>query len=218
MADDIVVIGSIAELKKYSQAKNTYYVMRHGEAENNTLCVMSAKATDPKHLTEKGKGQVKTSAAFFADKKIDLIYVSPFVRTRETADILASCLDFSKKIIIVDDRLHELNSGVYDGKPFDEFMEAFPHEKRFSMRLPGGENYADVRKRMGDFIYDMEKKYAGKNILIVTHDAPAFILARSLSDWMTEERSRHRNEQLHYFDNAAPESLDFSPLPHNDEL
>ncbi len=58
--------------------------MRHGEAENNTLGVMSSKAYDQKHLTEKGKEQVKNAAAFFADKKIDLIFVSPFIRTKET--------------------------------------------------------------------------------------------------------------------------------------
>ncbi len=210
--------GSINDLRKHSQAKNSYYIMRHGEAENNTLGVMSAKATDPKHLTEKGKAQVKAAAAFFADKKIDIIFVSPFVRTKETADILAAGLDFPKKNIIVDDRLHELDSGIYDGKPFDEFMEAFPHEKRFSIRLPKGENYADIRKRVGSFIYDMERRYVGKNILIVTHDAPAFMLA-SVSLGLDDKGTLNlRNRKLHYFDNAAPEKLDFVPLPHNDDF
>ena len=48
------------------------------------------------------------------------------------------------------------------------------------MRLENGENYGDIRKRVGNFIYDMEKKYSGKNILIITHDAPAFILNQLL--------------------------------------
>ena len=215
--DQVVVIGSIAELKKYSKAQNTYYIMRHGEAENNTQGVMSSKAYDQKHLTEKGIGQVKMAATFFVDKKIDLIFVSPFIRTKETSDTLADALNFKKENIIIDDRLHELDSGIYDGKPFDEFMRAFPNEKRFKMRLENGENYGDIRKRVGNFIYDMEKKYSGKNILIITHDAPAFILesiALGLDDNQTID---HRENKLHYFDNAAPEKLDFSPLPHNDK-
>ncbi|MDR3557965.1 MAG: class I tRNA ligase family protein, partial [Candidatus Pacebacteria bacterium] len=214
----VYCFGSISDLRKHSQAKNSYYIMRHGEAENNTLAVMSAKANDPKHLTEKGKTQVKASAAFFADKKIDLIFVSPFVRTKETTDVLAAVLSFSKKNIIVDDRLHELNSGVYDGKPFGEFMEAFPHEKRFSMRLEKGENYADIRKRVGSFMYDMEKKYTGKNILIITHDAPAFMLTSLSLGFDDKQTVSLRNNKLHYFDNAAPEKLDFVPLPHNDDF
>jgi len=215
--DEMVVIGSIEELKKYSKAKNTYYIMRHGEAENNTLNVMSSKANDPKHLTPKGIEQVKKAALFFTDKKIDLIIVSPFMRTRETADVLAATMDFSKNDIIVDDRLHELDAGIYHGKPFNEFIEAFPNEKRFSMRLEGAENYSDVRKRTGEFIYDMEKKHSGKNILIITHDGPAFILSSIVLGLDDRGAIDYRDNKLHYFDNAAPEKLDFAPLPHNDK-
>jgi isoleucyl-tRNA synthetase len=215
--DETIVIGSIAELKKYSKAKNTYYIMRHGEAENNTLNIISSKADDPKHLTLKGKGQVEKAAKFFVDKNIDLILTSPFVRTKETTDILAAALNFQNKNIVIDDRLHELDAGIYHGKPFNEFMAAFPHEKRFSMRLPEGENYVDIRKRVGGFIYDMERKYTGKNILIVTHDAPAFILTSLALDLGDNGMISHRDCKPHYFDNAAPERLDFSPLPHNDD-
>ena len=216
--EGMVVIGSIAELKKYSKAKNTYYVMRHGEAENNTLMVMSTKADDPKHLTENGRGQVKEAAKYLADKKIDLIFTSPFVRTRETTDIIADALNFPKKNVIVDDRLHELDAGVYHGKPFKEFLAAFPFEKRFSARLPNAENYADIRKRVGGFIYDMERKYNGKNILIVTHDSPGFMLeAISAGLDNRSTTSIQSSDNPHHLKNADPKKLDFAPLPHNDE-
>jgi len=212
-----VVIGSVADLKKYSRAKNTYYIMRHGEAENNTLEVISSKADDPKHLTEKGRGQVKKAAAFFKGNGIDLIFVSPFMRTRETADILASELGFPKENIVVDDRLHEIDAGTYHGRPFAEFVRDFPNEKRFEIRLPGGENYADIRKRVGAFIYDAEKGYEGKNILIITHDAPAFILTSICLGLDDKGTISHRDHKLHFFDNAVPEKLDFAPLPHNED-
>ena len=213
---EVYVMGSIAELKSYSKAKNTYYIMRHGEAENNVENVMSSKADDPKHLTEKGREQVKKAAAFFADKKIDLVFASPFVRTRETAELLADGIGFPKKSIVTDDRLHELDSGMYDRGPFEEFVKAFPPEKRFSTRPKGGENYADVRKRMGDFIYDMERRYEGKSILIVTHDGPAFMLTALALGFDDASTINYREGKLHYFQNAVPEKLSFAPLPHND--
>ncbi|MEM5782599.1 MAG: class I tRNA ligase family protein, partial [Candidatus Aenigmatarchaeota archaeon] len=39
-----------------------------------------------------------------------------------------------------------------------------------------GENLEDVRKRMLDFILDIEKKYEGRNILIVSHELPLRVL------------------------------------------
>ena len=54
------VVGSVAEIER--KPKNTYYVIRHGEAENNTLGVLSGRAENQHHLTEKGKEQVKAAA------------------------------------------------------------------------------------------------------------------------------------------------------------
>ena len=112
--------------------------MRHGEAENNTQGVMSSKAYDQKHLTEKGKEQVKKSAVIFCKQKDRSDFCLAVYSNQGNADILAYSLGFKKENIITDDRLHELDAGVYDGKPFDEFMKAYPSEKRFKMRLENG--------------------------------------------------------------------------------
>ncbi|MDE2188145.1 MAG: class I tRNA ligase family protein [Patescibacteria group bacterium] len=216
--ENFVVIGSIDELKKYSRAKNTYYIMRHGEAENNTLNVISSKADDPKHLTEKGREQVKKAANFFTDKKIDLIFTSPFIRTRETAEIVRDSINLDKNQVITDSRLHELDAGIYHGKPFDEFQKVFPQTSvRFTSRPTAGENYADIRKRVGEFIYDMEKKHEGKNILIISHDAPLFILSSIAMGLDDDAVVSLRGGKLHYIENAVPEKLDFVPLPHDKE-
>ena len=44
--------------------------MRHGEAENNTQGVMSSKAYDQKHLTEKERASEKISSLFWKQKMI----------------------------------------------------------------------------------------------------------------------------------------------------
>jgi isoleucyl-tRNA synthetase len=230
---ETIFIGSLSELKKYSRTNNTYYVMRHGEAENNTKCVISSKPDVPHHLTETGKKQVEAAAQWFADKKIDIIYVSPFVRTRETAAIVAKHLgiptDTANSTIdgrfFIDPAIGELNAGDYDGMDFREFISKFPFAGRFETRPPNGESYADIKKRMGDFLYSLEKKYSaesgpnvrGKRILIITHDSPAFLLASAAQSLDREAALALRGTSDHFINNASPFLLDFTPLPHNAE-
>jgi isoleucyl-tRNA synthetase len=225
---ETVFIGSLADLKKYSRANNTYYVMRHGEAENNTRSIISSKADVPHHLTEKGRQQVAEAARWLADKKIDIIYVSPFVRTRETAEIVAKHLGIptdgtaASSRFIIEPKIGEINAGDCDGMNFHKFVATFPYERRFEIHLPNGENYADIKTRMGDVLYGLEKKYsgdtAGKRILIVTHDSPAFLLisaAQSLDRTATLALGRANGD--HLMKNASPFVLDFTPLPHDKE-
>ena len=215
LASETVVVGSLADLKKYSHARNTYYVLRHGEAENNTGYVISSKAETPHHLTEKGKSQVAKAAEWLADKKIDLVFMSPFVRTRETAAIVAERLGLSADKLIIEKTIHELDAGDYDGMDFHKFIASFPFEKRFETRPPNGENYADIKKRMGDFLYGLEKKYSGKTILIVTHDSPAFLLVAAARGLSQKEIYELRGTSDHFLSNAQPLALEFTPLPHN---
>ncbi len=215
--NECIVFGSVKDLKKYSKAKNTYYVCRHGEAMNNTEKVISSKEDNPHHLTELGKKQANEAGKWLSDKKIDLIFVSPFIRTMETANIIADKLGLDKSKIIIDQRVKELNAGVWNGKPFDDFVSNFSHKNRFEMTPEGGENYVDIKKRMGNAIYDYENKYSGKNILIISHDTPLFLLETVSQGLNRKESIALRGSDEHYNKNAKPRKLDFHPLPHNDE-
>jgi isoleucyl-tRNA synthetase len=215
--EEVKVISSVEDLKKYSHAKNTYYVCRHGEAENNTKSIISSLATNPHHLTEKGKVQASEAGKWLSDKKIDMVFASPFVRTRETAEIIANKIGFDVKKINFEVKLGEINTGIWNGKTFKEYSEAFVHADRFTKTPEGGENYTDIKKRVGDFIYGLEGKHEGKNILIVTHDTPLFLL-EAVSNALTREDSiKLRSNRDHYIENAKPLKLDFHPLPHNIE-
>lgn len=211
------VIGSIADLKKYSKAKNTYYLLRHGEAENNSLGVVSSMPENPHHLTVKGKKQVEEAIGWLKDKKIDLIFVSPLVRTRETADMVAKGIGCSADKITVEDSIRELNAGVWNGKPFAEFIKFFDHGNRFNITPDGGENYVNIKKRMGDFLYGLEDKYEGKNILIISHDSPSFLLMAAAEGLNRGQTIEMRGRADHYIQNGKPFALNFSPLPHNEE-
>ena len=215
--NDSYIIGSVESLKKFSKAKNTYYICRHGESDNNIKMVVSSLVENPHHLTDLGKKQAEEASKWLVDKKIDMIFVSPFVRTRETATIIASKLGISVDKIIIDQRIHEINAGIWNGKNFKDYVLSFKQTDRFDITPEGGENYVDIKKRVGDFIYDLEKKFKDKNILIISHDTPLLMLEAISSGLNRKQTITLRGSNDHFIQNGKPRLLDFHPLPHNEE-
>ncbi len=207
-------IGSVEDLRKYSHAKNNYHVMRHGEAENNTLNVLDSSVTTTHHLTEKGREQVAGAVKELRSLKIDLIFVSPILRTKETAEMVKIALGLGDDKLIVDNRIAEYNPGVFQGKSVAELGRAHTASDRWLWRPEGGEDYMDIKKRTGEFLYDIEGKYEGKNILVVTHETPAMLLCAAAMG-MDIESAKSLRLVGDFMKNAEVRKLDFVPLPHN---
>ncbi len=208
------VIGTVADLKKKTK-RNNYFVMRHGEADHNVANILSSKATNPHHLTERGQETVATMAKALVDKNIDIIIASPFVRTKETADIVVEEIAF-KGQVQTDERLAEYDFGDLDGQSIEKYHSYYSSvTERFEKRLPNGENLRDVKQRIGNFLYDIDQKYEGKNILFVTHDGPAsmiFAVAEGADDkGMLELWGMDRD----FLSPGQEAVLEFSQLPHN---
>lgn len=208
------VAGSVEEIAE--KPKNTYYIMRHGEAENNILGILSGKPDAPHHLTALGKDQVAKTAESMKSVKFDMIFASPFVRTQETLAILKDKLDLKQTQISTDSRLVELGTGDLDGHPITDYWEKFPLEKRFDQGPDKGESYVDIKKRMGGFLYELESKHRGKTILIITHETPGYLLAMAARgiDRMQSLKIRGQEE---FLKNAECCKMDFNILPHNAE-
>ncbi|HEY4511488.1 MAG TPA: class I tRNA ligase family protein [Candidatus Paceibacterota bacterium] len=216
----IDVIGSYEELRsKIKKSGNTYFVMRHGEAENNVQNIISSEESNAHHLTEKGKKQVKESVALLKKENIELILASPFVRTRETAEIVRQELGLSVDALAIEQRIHEVNTGVFNCKPVEEYHAFFKAVIRdqYHATPSGGESHVDVRKRMGAFLYDVEKNYQGKRILFVTHDSPAWLLASVSQGLTVAESIAMRGEGKFYSNNAQVRQISFTPLPHDED-
>jgi isoleucyl-tRNA synthetase len=212
------VIGSLDELKELSVAKNQYLVMRHGMAENNTQNVVSSKKENEHHLTEEGKKEVKETAVKLKEEKIDLIFASPFLRTKETAELVAETVGFSKEKIIYDDRLAEINAGDFNMQLVAEYHKYFNTLlEKFEKRPPNGEALPDVRKRVGDFLYAMEERYQGKKILIVTHEYPVWMLTAVGEGWSNVQAAKIKDIKDDFIKTGRYQTLSFSPLPHDEE-
>jgi isoleucyl-tRNA synthetase len=212
----IEIIGSVEDLKKLSAAHNTYYVMRHGEAANNIEGVLSGDVSAPHHLTSAGAKQVAKAADALKKIKFDLIFASPFVRTQETVAILKEKLGWKDAQVISDERIRELGAGVWHGRKVADFIHEFPLDARFARAPEGGESYADIKKRMGDFLYDLEKKYRGKTVLIITHETPLFLLVAAAHSLDRAQSIQLRGDR-EFIGNAEVRKIEFSPLPHNAE-
>ncbi|PIP87039.1 isoleucine--tRNA ligase [Candidatus Campbellbacteria bacterium CG22_combo_CG10-13_8_21_14_all_36_13] len=214
-----VVVDSLETLKKHTKTSgNTYIVMRHGEAVNNVEKIVSDKVDNPHHLTDNGREQVRKSLETLIPKNIDIIITSPFVRTSETAEIAGEVLGISSENIIKDDRLIEIQTGGFNGKSHDEYHQEMQSKQNHFVCGDGAcETLLDVKQRVGAFLYELESKYKDKNILIVTHGSPSWMLfASSYGHTNEETQSGDIIKNLTYLDNAEIRELDFVPLPHNE--
>jgi len=210
-----LVVDSIEQLKRHTKkSSNTYFVMRHGESEGNVKNISSTTvASSQKYpLTEAGKEAARKAAESLRGN-VDIIFASPLLRTQETAAIVARTLGLAEEQTITDDRLREVAAGVLDDKPVADYR-VFMGEgaDRFVKAPEGGEARTDLRRRMGDFLHDIETRYVGKKILIVSHEDPLIALLLAASGL-----SKDHWRDFGPIPFAMPQTLDFTPLPHNDD-
>ena len=178
------VVGSLAELTELRRPANRYFLQRHGESETNACGELSCWPEKKEyHLTAKGREQVAASAQKLKEAKIDFIFASDLLRTTETAKIISEATGVP---VVFDERLRELGMGEYNGHTEAEYHTTVSNKvERFTKAVAGGETLRDCRRRMVGFFKDIEAKYSGKNIVIVSHGDPLWLLLtgyRGLSD------------------------------------
>jgi isoleucyl-tRNA synthetase len=213
---EVRVAGSVSELLgMVRRSGNRYFAIRHGLAQHNIDGVANSRDAVPSKLVEEGKARVLASAQELKKEDIDLIIASPLLRTQETAKMILRELNLPDSALMVDERLREVGFGVYDGKPIGQWR-AFYSEfaERFEKAPEGGETYVDVRRRVGEFMFEIEKRYSGKNILIVSHIRPIWTLKHIASRTAIEDMKRETGEEP--VKNALVMDLPFVPFPHNE--
>jgi isoleucyl-tRNA synthetase len=220
----IEAVGSIEELsKKAGGSKNNYWVMRHGEAESNIFDIMDSGQRKYLHLTPRGKEQALASAEAFKKelakehKKIDIIIASDVTRTHDTEHIVASVLTGEKEML--DTRLEEIHLGpTLTGYKDEDYHRMFPTlGSRFEKRPEGGESLRDVRTRVWEFLEECEEKYEGKNILVISHEYPIWMMTHVAEAW-SEKRAieENKNRKGAFVGFAEIKKLDLKKVPHND--
>lgn len=137
------------------------YVIRHGKSEANMLGVHNAPETK---LASVGVTQAENLRDKIKNIDYDAIICSPFIRTKQTAEII----NVKNKNIVFDDRLKERNFGPLIGSSLhnidrDGYWNYY-NEKRYNEC----EDIKTFLNRINSFIEDLKlKEY--KSVLIVTH-------------------------------------------------
>lgn len=106
--------------------------------------------------------EVENIHAQIPSDNIAKVYSSPLLRCKLLAETF-------QKQVIYDDRLKELNFGDWELKPWNAInsKELDPWMKDFvNTKVPNGESYVDLQKRMLDFFLSLDHTIDEKNIIV----------------------------------------------------
>lgn len=149
------------------------YLIRHGETGGNSEGRFQGIIDNP--LNFSGINQAQMLGMAFSLSKIDLLYTSPLLRAKQTAEIIASMHGMEKLTPIVEPGLIELNGGLLEGRRFSELAEEYPEVIEAmnwhpaALECPQGESMRDVSERIVGTVNRLVRENKGKVILAVSH-------------------------------------------------
>ena len=215
---EILVIGSFADLKARTKTSgNRYFLLRHGEAENNTGVLISGRPETVHHLTEEGHKEIGERAEELAKIGIDRIIVSPFLRTKETAAIVVKRLQLPEDRVTTDPRLGEIFLGELDGHSSVDYVAFGSVEEKFTRAPKGGETLQGVKERVGAFLYDIDQRFKGEKILLITHEYPAWLMMAAAEGAGVVKSVEMKGEVADFGPTGTLREFSFTPLPHNEK-
>lgn len=153
--------------------ETTLYFIRHGQTIYNKKHIRQGTHIDD-YLDTDGILEVEKIVPIIKILDLDVLFTSYLRRSEETAALINQSLNKSVPIMH-DYRLRERDFGSLAGKTMDEWDKILPNHKEqediqnYDYRPFGGENVADVRKRVFGSILDIANNNSHKNIGIITH-------------------------------------------------
>lgn len=186
---------------------DNFVLVRHGQSEGNLATDASkdgddhyytdAFLTTPGHqwrLTEFGQEQAKTIGVWLAQEfpTFDRYYVSPYVRTRETAGTMG----LPHAEWMMNRALRERDWGDIGSVPRKDFLtrpEFRENAKMFKMdplywMPPGGESIAHVAEnRVRNILSTLHRECAEQDVIAVSHGEMMWAFRIMLERWNDEE-------------------------------
>jgi probable phosphoglycerate mutase len=166
----------------------TLYFARHGQTQANVEKRFSGYKDTP--LTALGRAQAGAVGEILR-RELGLaegygFVASPLARAQATMRIAREVMGLKPDDFSTDNRLKEINLGVWDQLTDDEARAQSPtlFEQRgndkWHVRVPGGENYAEVAARITDWLAELKT-----DTVAISHGATTRILRGLLAglDW-----------------------------------
>lgn len=123
------------------------FLIRHGETTGDVEDRYGGSYDD--HLTDKGREQIKVTAASLVGKNIEIIFHSQLIRAQESAEIIAADLGCP---IVPYHGLEERHYGILTGLTKAEALKKYPEvveaHKDPQNTDPDGESFVDFETRV----------------------------------------------------------------------
>jgi len=182
---------------------NHLVIVRHGESQRNVGKMEALAAGQHEYhgnvrdmdvtLTARGERQAEATGKHLGRKfHFDHVFVSPYVRTVQTAERMAkhfpSPIEFT-----YEERIREKEFGILDGmtkqgivKKFRDEWHRRERDGKYYYRPAGGESYPDVSLRVHSFLGTMIRECAKQSVLVVCHSV-IVLTFRRLLERLTEK-------------------------------
>ena len=159
-----------------------FILLRHGQTEMSAAKQYSGRANPG--LTQLGQKQALAAAQALADAHFDAIVCSPLRRCQETAAAVVNGRDIEVETV---EGLIEVDFGAWEGKTAAEAHQRDPelHEQWLhdaSVACPGGESLQAVNRRVRTTRKELQERFAGKTVLVVSHVNPIKSFIRQALD------------------------------------
>lgn len=185
-------------------------VVRHGESVGNLAALRAEREgaerlylapRDPDvPLSSLGRAQATAVGRWLRTvPPPDLVLISPYLRTVETARAALAGLDLPTAC---DERLRDRDLGQFDLLTTHGVRSRYPQEAerrarlgKFYYRPPGGESWADVALRLRALLADLRRDRPGGRVLLVTHDVVVQLvgyLVEELTEQELMDRARRQ--------------------------
>jgi probable phosphoglycerate mutase len=161
-------------------------LVRHGETDWNRDRRFQGHADPP--LNDAGREQALALADELVGERIDFVYTSDLVRSRETAEIVAARLGAD---VVARRELREIDVGDWEGLTWPEIEERHPEGARawheHGHGWESGETYDQLGERIIAALQRIAADHPAQRVLVVGHGGTvrairAFIEGLSVAD------------------------------------
>ncbi len=179
------VVSDPAELGEYAAARNVFYLVRHGEAQNNVQRIIASTLEGSKYgLTDLGKQQaaaageqLRLELARIGKAAADVrLVVSPIRRAQETAAAIAAALGLAEGQVATDERLREMEFGSYEGQPYDSYHRSVGAAPSSDVETPEA-----MGRRMRAAATELNSRATGTVYVLVSHGDPLWYLMQDVA-------------------------------------
>lgn len=184
------------------------WIVRHGESAGNVardaahaagldMIDIAMRDVDV-DLSPLGERQARSLGRWFAslpeNERPEVIFASPYVRARRTAEAVGEAGGFDPDHeFTVDERLREKEFGVLDRLTTKGIQDRFPEQAEFRRTLgkfyhrpPGGESWCDTILRLRSALDTIGLRHGRRRVLVVGHQVVVLCM-RYLIENMSEE-------------------------------